>query len=249
MTNEEASVYHNISNLQVEDGLNLIDILSPQPSDSILDLGCGTGRLCMVLSERMSDGGKVLGIDPDAERIGVANKERKDTMTNLRFAVGSDQTFPEDQYDAVVSTQVIHWIKDKGATFKRVYDNLKPGGKFAFATISHNGIPDLLVELVKLCGPDAFDAVMSCSYYESIEFYKQTAKENGFSVVQIQSIDRECVIPNIDAFIDFYFSAYHGRFDRTHPNLNGFREKYSGRAIKWTIKRLCMVLAKPSTTE
>ena len=91
-------------------------------------MGCGTGRLCMVLTERMSDGGKVLGIDPDAERIGVANKGRKDTMTNLRFAVGSDQTFPEDQYNAVVSTHVIHWIKDKGATFKRVYDYLKPGG-------------------------------------------------------------------------------------------------------------------------
>ena len=133
MTNEEASVYHNISNLQVEDRLNLIDILSPQSSDSVIDLGCGTGRLCMFLSERMSDSGKVLGIDPAK----VANKGRKDTMTNLRFAVGSDQTFPEDQYNAVVSTHVIHWIKDKGATFKRVYDNLKPGGKFAFAIMEY----------------------------------------------------------------------------------------------------------------
>ena len=127
-------------------------------------------------------------------------------------------------------------------------DNLKPGGKFAFATIANNGMPDLLVELIKLCGPEAFDAVMSCSYYESIELYKQTAKENGFSVVKIQSIDREYVVRNIGAFIDFYFSVYHGRFDPTHYNLNGFREKYSGRAIKWTIKHLCMVLAKPSTT-
>ena len=90
---------------------------------------------------------------------------------------------------------------------------------------------------------------MSCSYYKSIEFYKQTAKENGFSIVQIQSIDQEYVVPNIDAFIDFYFSAYHGRFDCTHLNLYEFREKYSGKAIKWTMKRLCMVLAKPSTTE
>uniref|UniRef100_A0A1X7TQI1 Methyltransferase domain-containing protein n=1 Tax=Amphimedon queenslandica TaxID=400682 RepID=A0A1X7TQI1_AMPQE len=249
MTNEEASVYHNISNIQLEDGLNLIDNLSPQSSDSVLDMGCGTGRLCMVLSERLSDGGKVLGIDPDEERINVANKGRKDTMTNLRFAVGSDQTFPEDQYDAIISSQVIHWIKNKDATFKRVYENLKPGGKFAFATITNNGIPDLLVELVKLCGSDAFDAVMSCSHYESLDFYKQKAKEYGFSVVRIQSIDRECVLPNIDTFINFYFSAYHGRFDRTNPNLNGFREKYSGQAIKWTIKLLFMVLAKPSTTE
>ena len=183
MTSEEASIYHNISNIQLEDGLNLIDNLSPQSSDSVLDMGCGTGRLCMVLSERLSDGGKVLGIDPDAERISVANKGRKDSMTNLQFAVGSDQTFPEDQYDAVISTQVIHWIKNKDATFKRVYDNLKPGGKFAIATITKNGIPDLLVELVKLCGSDAFDAVMSCSYYESLDFYKQKAKEYGFSVV------------------------------------------------------------------
>ena len=116
----EAIVYHDVSDLQFEDGLKLLEMLSPQPNGSILDLGCGTGRLSQVLSERVGNGGKVVGVDPDEERIKIAIAEGKG-YDNLQFMVGSDQTFPEDQYDIVVATDVMQWIKNKEATFKRVY--------------------------------------------------------------------------------------------------------------------------------
>ena len=87
-----------MSDFQLQDGLKLFDVLSPWPNDSVLDIGCGTGRLSMILSDKLRDGGKVIGIDPDSERIKIAADEGRG-HTNLLFMVGSDQTFPEDQYD------------------------------------------------------------------------------------------------------------------------------------------------------
>ena len=61
----EASIYHKVSNFQFEDALKLLEFLSPQANDSILDIGCGTGRLAEVFSQVTCNGeGKVLGIDP-----------------------------------------------------------------------------------------------------------------------------------------------------------------------------------------
>ncbi|XP_011406111.1 PREDICTED: uncharacterized protein LOC105313965 [Amphimedon queenslandica] len=242
MDKEEARVYHEISKFQYKDGLKLLDILSPQSNGVVLDIGCGTGRLSKILSDRLVDG-RVVGVDPDEERIKIAMDEGKG-RTNLQFMVGSDQTFPEDQYDMVICTDAIHWIKNKSETFNQVYANLKPGGKFGFTTLA-NGIPDIVIEIAQLCGTQAFDAVMNSTHYEDGNYYKQLASQVGFSVLYFDARDVEYTLPSIDAFVDFYYSVYHGMFDRTDPNLIGIKERYGGQAISWTMQRLFVVMTKP----
>ena len=47
------------SHIQYEDGLRLVELLAPGKSDSVLDLGCGTGHLTKVLAskvEKVSNG-------------------------------------------------------------------------------------------------------------------------------------------------------------------------------------------------
>lgn len=240
---EEASVYHQVSNIQLEDGLKMLEVLSPQSSHRVLDLGCGTGRLCKFISERVGNGGKVVGVDPDEERVRIAIAEGNG-YENLQFVAGSDQTFPEDQYDIVVSTDVIHWIKDKEATLKRIYNNLRPGGKFGFTT-SANGVPDILAEILHLCGPEATNAVLGSIFCEPGRFYEELATEIGFEATIIETKDRECVLPSIDDFIDLFFSVHKGKFDRYSPSLEGLREKYFGQEVCFTLYRLNIVLTKP----
>ena len=240
----EAAVYHNISDMQHEDALKLLEILSPQPNGSILDLGCGTGRLSKVLSERVGNGGKVVGVDPDEDRIKIAIAEGKD-YNNLQLMVGSDQTFPEDQYDMVVATDVIHWIKDKEATFKRVYDNLKPGGKFGFTTFHGNATPDLMIEIAQLCGPAACDVVMNSIYYETGEYFSDLSGATGFNVSLLDIRDRKKTFSSLNAFIDFFYAIFSGNFDRTSPALDDIKKRYKGQSVQMEVKRLTMVLAKP----
>ena len=47
----------------------------PQLGDVILDLGCGTGELSAYLAEQVGPAGKVIGVDPDKERIMSAGSE------------------------------------------------------------------------------------------------------------------------------------------------------------------------------
>ena len=244
MNKDEARVYHEISKFQYEDGLKLLDILSPQSTALALDIGCGTGRLSKILSDRLVDGGKVIGVDPDEERIKIAIDEGRG-HTNLQFMVGSDQSFPESQYDVVLCTDAIHWIEDKRETFSRVYANLRPGGRFGVTTLA-NGVPDIVVEIAQLCGERVFNAVMNSTFYEDGDYYKQLASQVGFNIHYIDATDVEYSLPSIDAFVDFYYSVYHGMFDRTDPNLIGIKERYGGQAISWTMQRLFVVMTKPA---
>jgi len=83
-----ALLYRQVSSLQTEDGLKLIDRLSPLEGSRVLDLGCGTGYLASVLAQRVGPEGKVTGVDPDRERIRLA-REQYGTISNLQFLVGS----------------------------------------------------------------------------------------------------------------------------------------------------------------
>ena len=54
----------------------------PQVGDVILDLGCGTGELSAYLAELIGLEGKVIGVDPDKERIQLA-RESHSQIKNL----------------------------------------------------------------------------------------------------------------------------------------------------------------------
>ena len=110
-----AECYQQISNRQRETGRRLIqDELNHQPGDAILDLGCGTGELSAYLAELVGQQGNVLGVDPDIDRIKVAQESHKG-VKNLSFAEGSTSNFPNmgsETYDIVYCSSVIHRVTD-----------------------------------------------------------------------------------------------------------------------------------------
>ena len=148
-TYNQAEKYRNVSKVQEEVGLYLMDKAPLTPGKIVLDLGCGPGNLTVRLAEKVAPQGRVVGVDPDAERIKIA-QERYGGETNVTFVVGSDAEFPEIRtktYDVIYSNIVFHWIKDKQEAFKAIYDSLKPGGTLVVA------VPvtwsDTLVVLIK----------------------------------------------------------------------------------------------------
>lgn len=88
-----------------------------------------TGNYTDRLAQRVGPNGHVIGVDPDKERIKIARE--KWVRKNLTFVEDDGESFPEDQYDLIFSYYVVHRIENKLATFKRIYDNLRPGGEFA----------------------------------------------------------------------------------------------------------------------
>ena len=79
--------------------------------DVILDLGCGTGGLSSTLVKLVGSEGKVVGVDPDKERILLAQKSHTE-IANLSFQEGSDSNFPGigfETYDMIFCNLVLHW--------------------------------------------------------------------------------------------------------------------------------------------
>ena len=244
---QAALCYKETSNFQRNGCVKLFDKLAPEPGSRILDLGCGTGYLANLLAERVGPQGKVVAVDPDPARIKVA-METYGGKSNLEFAVASDADFPVDQYDIVVSTFVVHWIEDKDALFKRVFDNLKPGGCFAL-TIGIDCPPcqEVLTELFQAFGQEMVDATQGKLHFRSAADYKHLATSNGFDIEEIVVDEHRVEFPTIENFIDFFFAGSHGRFDRSSSLLDDYKKKYEGQQIL-PVLWLTAILKKPAVT-
>ena len=109
----QATSYQNGSKSQQSVGLRMIEMLNVEKGATVLDLGCGTGYLTKVLSERVGAEGKVVAVDPDGERLKIARE--KHSARNIEYIQADDKTFPSGQYDVIFSNIVIHWIRQKGS--------------------------------------------------------------------------------------------------------------------------------------
>jgi 2-polyprenyl-3-methyl-5-hydroxy-6-metoxy-1,4-benzoquinol methylase len=95
----------------------------------VLELGCGTGWLSGVLSERC--GARVTGIDLSQEAVDQARK----AFPHLEFHAGDALSLAlEGPFDAVVSADVLAHIPDQQAVIDLIARLLRPGGLFVLLT-------------------------------------------------------------------------------------------------------------------
>lgn len=83
-----------------------------EPESTVLDVGCGTGRLAFQLSSHCKS---VTGIDLSSKNILVANKNlQKKNLNNIEFIHGSakDLISRKDNFDYAVITYVIHEVDE-----------------------------------------------------------------------------------------------------------------------------------------
>ena len=130
----DAKTYDQISEPQYQWGLEVLNRLDPQPNESIIDAGCGSGRVTEKLLDRLANG-RVVGVDGSAEMIKVAGEKfAGDDRVTLIISDLLDLT-PElleqngspAAVDALFSTATFHWITDHDKLFSRIHSVLRPG--------------------------------------------------------------------------------------------------------------------------
>jgi ubiquinone/menaquinone biosynthesis C-methylase UbiE len=115
-----------------------------QPGERVLDVGCGTGTLALVAKERVGKTGQVVGIDPSRQMITRARRKMKRAGLTLDFQLGviEDLTFPDQSFDVVLCTLMIHHVPDdlKRQGLAEMARVLKPGGRLLIVDSGLDGI-------------------------------------------------------------------------------------------------------------
>ncbi|HEX6457604.1 MAG TPA: methyltransferase domain-containing protein [Thermoleophilaceae bacterium] len=122
----DAATYDRVSTPQVRWAREVLDRLPLKGDETVLDAGCGSGRVTQMLEERLPDG-KVIAVDASPSMV---EKAREALRPNAEVFVSDLVDLDlHEAADAVFSNAVFHWIPDHKTLFARLFEALKPGGR------------------------------------------------------------------------------------------------------------------------
>ena len=120
----DASTYERVSGPQVTWAVEILDRLPLRGDETVLDAGCGTGRVTQLLLERLPRG-RVVAVDASPSMVEHARAALGERATVIQ----SDLLDLElaEPVDAAFSNAVFHWVPDHDLLFRRLHAALRPG--------------------------------------------------------------------------------------------------------------------------
>ncbi len=114
----------------------LIDVADIQPNAAVLDLGCGTATLTLMLKQEHPSA-QVTGIDVDDRILDIARAKIKAQSAAIQLDKGLafELPYPDGHFDRVLSSLVMHHLStsDKLRTFAEIHRVLKSAGQVHIA--------------------------------------------------------------------------------------------------------------------
>lgn len=164
-----------------------------QPSDVVVDFGCGGGIDVILAAHKVGPQGKVVGIDFTHQMIErakgtVVGAGLQDRHIELHVAAMENTQLPDGLADVVISNCVINLCPDKDTVYEEAFRILKPGGRIAISDIVLTGKIDPELQ-------ERFQTTWAGCLGGAIpeEDYWQTVREAGFA--EIQTVARHTLTP------------------------------------------------------
>lgn len=164
----DAGSYQRVSVPHEEWAAALMERLPLTGSETVLDAGCGTGRVTRMLVERLSEG-KVIAVDGSAamvEKVGEVLRPGDESFVSDLTAL----ELPEP-VDAITSSAVFHWIPDHDALFARMRAALKPGGRIEAQCGGKGNIDDFRRVSAEVVAREPYAAHLRAAGFEEPWFY------------------------------------------------------------------------------
>jgi SAM-dependent methyltransferase len=126
----------------------------------VLDLGCGTGTLALLVKERQP-AADVVGLDADPEMLEQARSKAEQTGAELRLDEGlsTELPYPDASFDLVLSTLFFHHLdrEAKRRTAGEIARVLGPGGELHVADWGPPSDPVMAVAFLGVRLLDGFE--------------------------------------------------------------------------------------------
>ena len=154
----------------------ILDFLKLQPSDVVLEVGCGGG---VLVREMATSGCKITAIDHSPEMVQLAKENNIESIENGKVeivqAVAEKIPFNNDQFTHIVSTGVFQFVKQPEVVLREIYRVLKPQGQLIIygGSKEMKGTP---------AAPEPFASRLK--FYDKKEL-EDLAKDIGFYEIQV----------------------------------------------------------------
>lgn len=179
-------------------GSPVVELLAPKPGERILDLGCGDG----VLTKKIADiGCDVVAVDSSAAFIESAR------ALGLVAHVVDAETLPyREEFDAVFSNAVLHWIKRADEMIAGVHRALRPGGRFVAECGGYGCVDKIRRALVDALDRRGIDGASRVPwYFPTPGDYATRLERAGFRVDSIALVPRPTPLPgDITGFLETF---------------------------------------------
>jgi len=180
----DAETYDAVSDPQLNWGMEVLERLQLRGDETVIDAGCGSGRVTAELLKRLPDG-HLTAIDGSAAMIAKA-RERLGEDVSYRVADLSELEV-EEPVDLIFSTATFHWILDHGRLFERLHAALAPGGRLVAQCGGQGNVAEYAMAIAAVAARPEFAphfAEMTGMWnFAAPEETEQKLREAGFAEV------------------------------------------------------------------
>ena len=167
-----------------------------QPTDRVLEIGCGTGSTAM---RHANDAALIHSVDVSPEMVRIATeKARAASIENVTFEVSDIASLPvsDDRYDVIMAHSVLHLLPDLPTVFRQLRHLLKPGGLLIansqcigdtapwFGFIAPIGRALRLLPPIAIFKEDDYRAWMTDAGFDVQEWWQPRAKASIYSIAR-----------------------------------------------------------------
>jgi trans-aconitate 2-methyltransferase len=204
----DARTYDRVSEPQLEWAGDVLERLAGlSPAATVLDVGCGTGRVTELLVALVPEG-RVLAVDASREMVELARARlggRAEVLCQdaLELALGS-------QVDAIASTATLHWVRDHERLWPTLAGVMRAGGWLEVQCGGEGNIARVREVIDRVAAESAPELVgFSPWNFASAEDTEQRLRRSGFEQVRCWLADRPTEPPDPSAFIRTSILAAH----------------------------------------
>ncbi len=127
----DATTYDKVAVPMTRWGADVLERLPLRGDETVLDAGCGTGRVTERLVERLPRG-RVVALDGSPAMVDEARERLArfgDQVTFVTADLAAPLPLPASSVDAILSTATFHWVVDHDALFWNLARVVRPGGR------------------------------------------------------------------------------------------------------------------------
>jgi trans-aconitate 2-methyltransferase len=198
----DAATYDRVSSPQLDWGLAVLERLELRGDETVLDAGCGTGRVTAALLERLPRG-RVIAVDASPAMVARA-REALGPRAEVRVADLRELEL-EQPVDLVFSTATFHWIHEHDVLFVRLHEALKPGGRLEAQCGGRGNVQSVVDAIGRLAVTQPWEphlaAVAHPWRFSGPEEADPTLRAAGFQDVRCWLERRAATPPDMRAFV------------------------------------------------